>query len=192
MATWDIRDVALVDGDATAMPFNDCVFDLIVSNLGINNFADPQAALAECARVARRGASIALATNLQGHMQEFYDVFAEVLRPFDHPLLLKELQAHIAHRTTVEAICAMLARAGLRVAQVHREAFTMRFLDGTALLGHAFIRVAFLDGWRSVVPPELAGQVFARLEERLNCLAAARGELALTIPLAYVAAVKQG
>jgi ubiquinone/menaquinone biosynthesis C-methylase UbiE len=30
-----------IDGDATAMPFPDSSFDLIVSNLGLNNFADP-------------------------------------------------------------------------------------------------------------------------------------------------------
>lgn len=35
------------------MPFMSDTFDLIVSNLGINNFADPEACFRECARVLK-------------------------------------------------------------------------------------------------------------------------------------------
>jgi arsenite methyltransferase len=38
---WGVNNVMFIDGDATAMPFPDSSFDLIVSNLGLNNFADP-------------------------------------------------------------------------------------------------------------------------------------------------------
>jgi arsenite methyltransferase len=65
---WGVGNVALIDGDATQMPFPDRSFDSIVSNLGLNNFDDPVTAMAECRRVARPGALLALATNLQGTM----------------------------------------------------------------------------------------------------------------------------
>jgi ubiquinone/menaquinone biosynthesis C-methylase UbiE len=65
---WGVGNVALIDGDATQMPFPDRSFDLIVSNLGLNNFDDPVTAMAEYRRVARPGALLALATNLQGTM----------------------------------------------------------------------------------------------------------------------------
>jgi arsenite methyltransferase len=68
---WAVDNVTFIDGGATAMPFPDDSFDLIVSNLGLNNFADPAAALAECRRVCRLGARICLTTNLQGTMAEF-------------------------------------------------------------------------------------------------------------------------
>ena len=62
------------------MPFADATFDLMVSNLGVNNFDG------SCGRhprvpprVAKPGAILALTTNLQGHMQEFYAIFDEVL-----------------------------------------------------------------------------------------------------------------
>src|SRR3954467_3063810 len=73
-------NVTLHEGSATLMPFADATFDLIVSNLGVNNFEDRAAAIHECRRVAKPGATLALTTNLQGHMREFYDVFADVLR----------------------------------------------------------------------------------------------------------------
>jgi hypothetical protein len=64
----------------------------------------------------------------------------------------------------------------------------MRFADGSALLRHYFIRLGFLDGWRGVVTPETEREVFAALEDGLNRRAAERGELTLTVPLAYVEA----
>ncbi|HEX9163116.1 MAG TPA: class I SAM-dependent methyltransferase, partial [Thermoanaerobaculia bacterium] len=88
-------NVTLHEGSASSMPFNDATFDLIVSNLGINNFDDRAAAMRECRRVARPGATIALTTNLQGHMRELYDVFDDVLR--DDEAAKRRLHDHVAH-----------------------------------------------------------------------------------------------
>ena len=54
-------------------------FDLIVSNLGVNNFPRPDAVLAKCRRVLASGGALALTTNFEGHMREFYDVFDSTL-----------------------------------------------------------------------------------------------------------------
>jgi ubiquinone/menaquinone biosynthesis C-methylase UbiE len=67
-------NVTLHEASATAMPFADGHFDLIVSNLGLNNFDDRIGAVRECRRVAKKGAVLALTTNLQGHMQELYSI----------------------------------------------------------------------------------------------------------------------
>ncbi len=72
-------NVTLHEASATAMPFADGHFDLIVSNLGLNNFDDRAGAVRECRRVAKKGSVLALTTNLQGHMQELYSIFEEVL-----------------------------------------------------------------------------------------------------------------
>jgi SAM-dependent methyltransferase len=53
LKVYDLPNVQLVEADGAALPFPDASFDLIVSNLGINNFAHPQAALAECFRVTK-------------------------------------------------------------------------------------------------------------------------------------------
>lgn len=190
LAVRKIPNVRPFAGDASALPFAADEFDLIVSNLGINNFDRPEAVLGECRRVAKASALLAMTTNLRGHMQEFYEVFGATLTELGKEAAQKALQAHVEHRATVEGTSAMLARAGFAVRRVRPQTFTLRFLDGTALLRHAFVKVGFLDAWRRVVDVEDRQQVFARLEENLNRLVRKQGELALTVPMAYFEAEK--
>lgn len=178
-------NVTLHEGSADAMPFGGASFDLIVSNLGVNNFDDRAAAIRECRRVARNGATLALTTNLQGHMHELYEVFADVLRD-DHDAL-DRLRAHVAHRATIADVRELLEDGGFTVTRVVEREGMMRFADGTALLNHYFIKLGFLDGWKKVVPGNERA-VFARLRDALDDLAARNGELRLMIPMAYIEA----
>lgn len=184
IAARETKNVELHEGSASALPFPDATFDLIVSNLGINNFDDRVAALRECRRVARPGATIALTTNLQGHMRELYDVFAEVL--VDDAAALARLRAHVAHRATVTGVRELLADGGFEVVRVVEREATMRFANGTALFDHYFIRLGFLDAWKQVAAGNERA-IFAELVRRLD----AAGELRLTIPMAYVEAQAQ-
>ena len=68
----------------------------------------------------------------------------------------------------------------------------MRFVDGSAMLRHSFIRIGFLDAWREVAGKKDEQEVFARLEGNLNRLAKAQEELRLTIPMAYIEGEKKG
>jgi ubiquinone/menaquinone biosynthesis C-methylase UbiE len=176
------RNVTLHEGSATAMPFADSTFDLIVSNLGVNNFDDRAAAIRECGRVAKPGATLALTTNLQGHMREFYDVFAGVLR--DDAEASKRLREHIEHRATVANVRELLETGGFKIARVVERESVMRFANGTALLNHYFIKLGFLDAWKKVVTGN-ERDIFARLRDALDDL----GELRLTIPMAFVEAI---
>ena len=189
---WDVRNVDIQVGDAAALPYPDGQFDLVVSNLGINNFADPQAVLGECWRVSKPSASLALTTNLQGHMQEFYDVFETTLLRLGNEPAMQALKRHIAARATIPGITTLLTATGFQVNKVHEESAVMRFADGSALLRHYFIKLGFLDGWKSVLEPGEQAAVFARLEADLNELARAHGELRLTIPMAYIEAERVG
>jgi ubiquinone/menaquinone biosynthesis C-methylase UbiE len=180
--------VHLVQADGARLPFQASSFDLIVSNLGVNNFADPAATFAACARVARPGGRFVLTTNLKGHMREFYAVYRETLIELGLSIYLERLAAHEDHRGTVESVSALVTGAGFRVARIVESAFTMRFADGGALLRHWLIRIGFLDGWRAVVNQQDEQSVFAALEARLNTLAQAEGGLALTVPMVYLEA----
>ncbi len=187
---WRTSNVYLAIGDAARMPFGEGLFDLVVSNLGINNFADPAASLRECERVMKAGARIVLTTNLQGHMQEFYEVYRRTLLDMGRSEWIEALDRHVRHRTTVEQTGQLLTGAGLRVCTVREASLPMRFLDGSALLRHWAIRVAFLPAWRKVVSEQEQVAVFVRLEENLNRLAKRQGGLTLTIPAAYIEARK--
>lgn len=181
----DVRNIEFVARDATSMPFGDGEFDLIVSNLGINNFDDPPTVLGECWRVAKPDATLVLTTNLRGHMKEFYDAYAYSLEELGAPHVIRRLNRHIDHRATIESINTMFDEAGFKVARVLEETFTMRFANGSAFLRHYLTRIGFLDRWKAVVAPDEV-EVFGVIEKNLNRVADDNGELRLTIPLAYV------
>lgn len=192
---WQVTNIELLVGDAAAMPFPDAFFDLLVTNLGVNNFADPPAALKECGRVAKPGARLALTSNLQGHMQEFYAVYEATLRELGKEAYLGSLRKHIAHRATVGGLADLFQGAGFRVAAVHEQSARMRFVDGSALLRHSFIKLGFLSDWLAVLGSaarEEKAEVFTCLEKNLNRYAENHGELALTIPMVYIEAEKEG
>jgi ubiquinone/menaquinone biosynthesis C-methylase UbiE len=185
-----LKQVYLIPGDAARLPLPNESIGLITSNLGINNFDDPPAVMAECARVAKMGARLALTTNITGHMREFYAVFADVLRDFGNQEYEERLAANEAHRGTVETVRALIEGGGFQVARVIQDSFPIRYADGSALLRHSLTRIGFLPAWREVVNPEDEQTVFAELERRLNAAAAEQGELRVTIPMLYLEAVR--
>lgn len=187
---YDLPNVAVAAADGARLPFASASFDLIVSNLGINNFEDAPAAFAECARVARPGATLALATNVEGHMAELYAVFREVLRKLGNAEFLARLDANEKHRGTRESLVAALQGSGWTPARAMGTSFTMRYADGSALLRHALTLIGFLGGWKAVVDEPDRRRVFAELEHRLNHHAEHAGELRLTIPALYLEAIR--
>jgi arsenite methyltransferase len=174
-------NVTLHEGSASKMPFAGGTFDLIVSNLGLNNFDDRAGAIRECRRVIRSGGTLALTTNLRGHMREFYEVFGEVLSA--DPAALERLRKHVDHRATIDSVRGLLRDGGFKIVRIVEREGMMRFASGTALLNHHFIKLGFLDAWKKVVPDKTR-ETFQRLRDALDT----RGELRLTIPMAYVEA----
>jgi len=183
LAVYGLHNVTLQEGDAAAMPFPDASFDLITSNLGINNFADPSAALRECHRVARKDARIALTTNLTGHMAAFYELFRETLRELGRTNLIPALDAQEAHRGTRDTIEQLLLDAGFRITQVVDGEFFLSFADGTAMLRHPLVGF-FLEGWRTVTED---AEVWSAIETRLN----AASPLRMRIPMLYAEGVRR-
>jgi SAM-dependent methyltransferase len=64
------RDLRLIQGQAEDMPFRDREFDAVLSNGGFNHFNDPEKALREMVRVAKRGAPVVIADE----MPDFLDI----------------------------------------------------------------------------------------------------------------------
>jgi arsenite methyltransferase len=185
-----IQNVRTVIQDAATIDLPDASVDLIVSNLGINNFDNPEAALRSCFRVAKPGANLFLTTNLVGHMDEFYEAYRCVLVELGFSGQVAALDAHINHRATVDSVKALLEREGFKFVEAVTRSFRERFVDGSSLLRHYFIRLGFVQGWKAVAPEGAVEATFAALEHRLNAMAAERGELSLTIPAACIQACK--
>jgi arsenite methyltransferase len=175
-------NVDVREADAAAMPFDDESFDLITSNLGINNFADPAAAMRECHRVARPGARLALTTNVSGHMTDFYQLFRETLHAHGRGNVVAALNAQEAHRGTRTSVEALVIGAGFRLTKVVESEFTLRWASGGAMFRHPLVSF-FLEGWHGVTDDPA---IYASLEEKLN----ARGEVRQRVPMLYVEAVR--
>jgi ubiquinone/menaquinone biosynthesis C-methylase UbiE len=186
-----LRNVVLLERDAATIDLPAASVDVIVSNLGINNFENAAAVLRTCFRVAKPGAKLLLTTNVIGHMAEFYEVFRATLIELGQTDRLSDLEAHIAHRGTADSVADLLRESGFTLQRLTTDSFRMRFANGTALLQHYFIRLGFVQGWKAVVEPDLARATFTRLERNLDAVAADQGELALTIPLLVVEACKE-
>jgi len=104
-----------VDADAADLPFENNHFDLITSNLGINNFEYPQKALNECFRVLKPNGEMLITTNTVGHMQLFYSVYETVLKNAKRMDLVSELNKQEAHRKTQQEFLEMFQLAGFQV-----------------------------------------------------------------------------
>jgi ubiquinone/menaquinone biosynthesis C-methylase UbiE len=187
---YGLSNVEIVYADAAHLPFEDNIFSLITCNLGINNMESPSAALKECYRTAKAGCTIALTTNPEGHMQEFYDAYETVLKEINLSHLVPSLEEQRKHRGTLESVKNLLEGAGFSYIKSAEDSFEIRYIDGTSMLNHFLTTLGFLDGWRSFLPEEEHERVFTALEERLNILAEIKGELKMTIPVLYIEAVK--
>jgi hypothetical protein len=120
-------------------------------------------------------------------MREFYALFHEVLLlELQKPMYLERLRSNEEHRGTKASLCDDLHAAGFHVTKIQEEAFQLRYVDGTALFHHILTQFGFLDGWRQVVDPEDEERVFALLENKLDQIAKARGELCMTVPMLYL------
>jgi arsenite methyltransferase len=164
--------------------------DVIVSNLGLNNLADPEAVLDHCFALARPGAALSLSTNLVGHMREFYDVFRPIVGRVRGADDMAAFDEHIQHRGTIESIRSTLEAAGFEVEGVGMRSFAMRFSDGSAFLRHYFTRLGFMPAWKDLIAGSSVEVAFRQLEQDLNEAALESGELTLTIPMALFEARK--
>jgi arsenite methyltransferase len=183
IARWNLP-AGVVRGSGAALPFRSGAFDLVISNLGVNNFDDPPPALRECRRVLRPGGTLGLSTNLVGHMRELYAAFERVLAAAGDGDALARLGRHVEHRATVASLRVSLETAGLRVTAVHERQVLMRFANAAALFSHHFIRLGFLPGWEEIA----SAAALASLRTELDRTAAAEGVIRLTVPRAYIEA----
>jgi ubiquinone/menaquinone biosynthesis C-methylase UbiE len=99
-------NVVFVRGDATALPFPDAEFDVVVSRFALHHIEDPAAAVTEMARVCRADGSVTLIDMLAGGLR--HDEL-ERLRDPSHAQALTQDQ--------LEAFLTAAGRAPRRAAQ---------------------------------------------------------------------------
>lgn len=177
------ENVSVIDAVGEDLPFEDGYFDLIVSNNGLNNVKDQARTLSECRRISKRGAQMVLTMNLDSTMMEFYDVFGEVLAKEGRSGEIEAMREHIhSKRRPVDETRTLLESAGFAINGAVEDSFAFRFADGSAMLRHFLIRLAFIGPWKEIVRPGDRERVFGRVEKILNAVAENSGGIRLSVP----------
>lgn len=183
---YGLSNVEIIESSAENIPFDKDSIDLIVSNLGINNFENPAIVFKECNRVLKPNGKLALTTNLYGHWKEFYKIFYSTLEHTGKAELIPVLTKDEEHRGTRESVAKLFTENGFRITRHFEETLEMKFVDGSAFLNHHFVKLGWLTTWISIFPKEDLQHIFAALETNLNAYAAANNGLLLTVRMAFV------
>lgn len=192
MAFYGITNITIFEGLAESIPLPDLSIDLITSNNGINNVADIGRVFSECSRVMKPGGQFLQTMNLDKTMIEFYNIYEQVL--LDHAMQneIDMMHHHIAQkRPPLEGIVNQLGSNGFIVKQVLHDEFKYRFTNGTAMMDHYFIRLAFMDAWIKFLPSENVNLIFNEIETRLNHLAKQNDGIQLSVPFVLIESVKE-
>ncbi len=179
-------NVEIIEASAEKIPFQDNTIDLIVSNLGINNFDKPEIVFKECNRVLKLQGKLCITSNLNGHWKEFYEVFYATLKQIGKEILVPILKNDEEHRGTVESVSKLFTENGFKVTRHFEENFEMKFVDGSAFLNHHFVKLGWVTTWISLFPKEELQVIFSALEQSLNDFSTKNNGLTLTVPMAFI------
>jgi ubiquinone/menaquinone biosynthesis C-methylase UbiE len=131
------------------LSFADCVYDLVVCNLGLGEMPNMEIALRDFARVTKVGGEVRCTLPLAGTFEEFYDLYREVLIKHDKHEALDRLDRHIARYPTVDHVEQCLKSANL-AGDIEAEEFTLLFKSSREFFFAPVIEYGPLAEWKDI------------------------------------------
>jgi len=186
-----IKNIKLIDGSVESIPLDNDSVQLITSNNCINNVQDINKALNECSRILNTNGQFLLTMNLEKSMFEFYDIMENTLLELNLKSEIELMYEHIEHkRPPIDKILTPMKRSFL-IKDIVYDQFSYKFTDGTALLNHYFIKVAFLETWKKILPENMVEEIFKIIEDKLNKLSKKLNGIKLSIPFVLINGIKK-
>jgi arsenite methyltransferase len=187
-----LSNIKIFEGVAESIPLRDNSVELIVSNNGINNVSDINQVTKECSRIIKSGGQFVQTMNLDKSMFEFYGQLEHVLSDLSMSNEIELMRQHIySKRRPLDEIIAFIHNHGFVIKDLVHDQFNYKFSNGTAMLNHYFIRLAFMDSWIKILPGNKLEQIFDTIEMRLNDQAKISGGIKLSIPFVLINAIKK-
>jgi ubiquinone/menaquinone biosynthesis C-methylase UbiE len=189
--SYGIKNIKIIEGFAESIPMENESVDLITANNGINNVNDIETVISECARIIKKGGQFVMTMNLDKSFFEFYRLFEKILKEMELPEAVELMKKHIyKKRPPISFIESNLRKNGFYIKNIEPDSFNYKFADGSAMFGHFFIRLAFMEAWVNVVPVNNAEIIFKEIESRLNEKAKKNNGINMSIPFITVNAIK--
>ena len=184
---YGINNIEIINGVAEKIPLGDNSVDLITSNNGTNNITDLDTVFNECSRVMKKGGQFIQSMNLNSSFNEFYSIMGKVLQDMEmhNEYALMEQQIY-KKRKPLEEITSLIEKYDFKIKSVIHDQFDYKFVDGTTMLNHFFVRLAFLDGWKSIVPVDKQVRIFKQVEKLMNQNANEKGIFKLSVPFVII------
>lgn len=187
-----ISNIKIFEGVAESIPLKDNSVDLIVSNNGINNVSDINQVISECSRIIKSSGQFVQTMNLDKSMFEFYGQLEKVLSDLGMNAEIELMKQHIYQkRRPINEIISIIQSHGFIIKDLEHDQFNYKFSNGSAMLNHYFIRLAFMDSWIKILPEKKLEQIFDTIEMQLNDQAKTLGGIKLTIPFVIINAIKK-
>jgi arsenite methyltransferase len=189
---YGLTNVRIIEGFAESIPLDNDSVDLITSNNGINNVSDIDKVLYECSRIIKQGGQFIQTMNTDLSMFEFYEQLEHVLSDLHMDKEIDLMHQHISHkRPPIDKMIFMIQKHGFVIMDLEHDQFNYRFANGTAMLNHYFIRLAFMDSWIKLLPSDKVEKIFDKIELHLNEQSQISGGIKLSIPYVMINAIKQ-
>ncbi|HTM19974.1 MAG TPA: class I SAM-dependent methyltransferase [Kofleriaceae bacterium] len=152
------------------------VYDLVLSNLGLSEMADPSAALADFARVTKLGGEVRCTLALEGTFQEFFDIYREVLIKHDKHEALERLEQHLTIAyPSIDRVDEWMAVGGFSDWEVRSEEFSMLFRSSREFFFAPVIELGPLGEWKAIAGKGQEMQdVFWYIKEAIDAYFAGR------------------
>ncbi|MFZ0453490.1 MAG: class I SAM-dependent methyltransferase [Ignavibacteriaceae bacterium] len=188
---YGINNIEITEGSAENIPLDNNSIDLIVSNNGLNNVNNLEKALSECSRIIKNKGQFIQTINLDSTMIEFYDIFGTLLFELNMKSELEKMKTHIyKKRKPLDEFLEKIEKNGFVIKEVEKDKFEYKFTDGTTMFNHYFIRLAFLNEWKKIIPVERQSQIFKEVELRINKKSETDGLFKLSVPFVVIDAEK--
>jgi len=132
------------------LTFADDVYDLTLSNAGLQEFEDPEHAIKEFARVTKPMGSVVVTLPLAGTWGEFFDIFREVLIKQDRQDAIDRLDAYLTRFPPLEQAQAWFEDAGLVDVSTEHDSFTLLFRSSREFFFAPIVEYGPLSDWKQI------------------------------------------